>query len=181
MADVLFGDVAPGGRLTVSFPRSVGQVPVYYNHFNTGRPAMGEYVDGSRDPLYPFGFGLSYATFEYGKVELSSRKLKPGATLTATVKVKNAGPRSGDEVVQLYLRDVAAAAGPRPVRELKGFQKVHLPSGESREVTFTISERELGYYDAAGRWLVEPGAFQIWLAKDSVSGEPASFELLPAK
>jgi beta-glucosidase len=181
IADILFGDVEAGGRLTASFPRSVGQLPVYYNHYNTGRPAMGEYVDGPRDPLYPFGYGLLYTTIEYGKVELSSKKLKSGETLTAQVTVKNAGSRAGAEVVQLYLRDLAASAGPRPVRELKGFQKVHLNPGEAREVTFKISERELGCYDAQGQWLVEPGKFHLWITKDSASGEPVEFELMPAK
>jgi beta-glucosidase len=177
IADILFGDVDPAGRLTASFPRSVGQLPVYYNHYNTGRPAMGNYIDGSREPLYPFGFGLSYTTFELGKVELNSKRMKPGGTLTAHVKLKNTGTRVGTDVVQLYIRDVAASAGPRPVRELKGFQKVQLNPGQSREVTFTISGRELGYYDAQGHWLVEPGRFQLWIAKDSASGEPVEFEV----
>jgi beta-glucosidase len=178
VADVLFGDVDPSGRLTASFPRSVGQVPVHYNHYNTGRPDMGKYVDGPREPLYPFGFGLAYTTFEYGKVELSSTSVKTGGTFTARVKVKNSGSRAGSEVVQLYLRDTAASAGPRPVRELKGFQKVRLNPGESRDVAFTISGEQLGYYNPAGNWLVEPGKFQLWLSKDSASGEPAAFELV---
>ncbi|HZL43823.1 MAG TPA: beta-glucosidase BglX [Verrucomicrobiae bacterium] len=177
IADILFGDVDPAGRLTVSFPRSVGQVPVYYNHYNTGRPTMGKYIDGSRDPLYPFGFGLSYTEFEYGKVELGSKSMKPGGTQTARAKIKNVGSRPGAEVVQLYIRDVAASAGPRPVRELKGFQKVFLKPGESRDVTFAISNRELGYYNRQGDWLVDPGMFQVWISKDAVSGEPMDFEL----
>ena len=134
VADVLFGDVDPAGRLTTTFPRSVGQVPIHYNHFNTGRPALGKYEDGPSTPLYPFGFGLAYTTFEYGKVELSAPVMKPGGMLIAKVNLKNTGSRAGTEVVQLYLRDVAASAGPRPVRELKGFQKVLLQPGESREV-----------------------------------------------
>ena len=181
VADVLFGDVDPAGRLTTTFPRSVGQVPIHYNHFNTGRPQLGKYVDGPSSPLYPFGFGLAYTTFEYGKVELSTPVMKPGGTLTAKVNLKNTGSRAGTETVQLYLRDVAASAGPRPVRELKGFQKVLLQPGESRDVTFIISGRELGYYDAKGHWLVEPGKFQVWITKDSASGEPADFELAGTK
>jgi beta-glucosidase len=177
IADILFGDVDPAGRLTVSMPRSLGQIPVYYNHYNTGRPTMGKYIDGSREPLYPFGFGLSYTEFDYGKVELGSKSIKPGGTQTARVSVKNVGSRPGTEVVQLYIRDVAASAGPRPVRELKGFQKVFLKPGESRDVTFSISNRELGYYNNQGDWLVEPGAFQVWISKDAVSGEPVNFEL----
>jgi beta-glucosidase len=159
----------------------MGQVPVYYNHYNTGRPEMGEYVDGPRDPLYPFGFGLTYTTFEYGKVELGSKKLKPGGTLTAHAKVKNTGSRAGTEVVQLYIRALAAKAGPRPVRELKGFQKVHFNPGEVRDVTFKIADRDLGYYDADGHWLVEPGKYQLWIAKNSASGDPAEFELAAGK
>jgi beta-glucosidase len=182
VADVLFGDVDPSGRLVVTVPRSVGQVPMYYNHLNTGRPGFGEYkgnyVDGPTTPLYPFGFGLTYTIFEYGRVELSAPVMKPGGTLTAKVNVKNTGSRAGTETVQLYLRDVAASAGPRPVRELKGFQKLQLQPGESRDVSFTLSGRELGYYDATGRWLVEPGEFQLWLAKDSASGQPVDFELV---
>jgi beta-glucosidase len=181
VADVLFGDVDPAGRLTATFPDRVGQVPIYYNHYNTGRPGVGEYkgnyADGPIDPLYPFGFGLTYTTFGYSKVELSAKTMKPGETLTAKVKLNNTGMRAGTEVVQLYLRDLAASAGPRPVRELKGFQKVRLNPGESRDVEFKISDRELGYYDAHGRWLVEPGKFQIWIAKDSASGEAVGFEL----
>lgn len=177
VADVLVGDVDPAGRLTVSFPRGVGQVPVYYNHYNTGRPTLGKYVDGSREPLYPFGFGLTYTTFEYGKVELSAKTMKSGGSITARIKLKNTGARPGSEVAQLYIRDVSASAGPRPVRELKGFQKVRLDAGQSREVEFTISGRELGYYDTQGHWLVEPGTFQVWITKDSASGEPVEFEL----
>jgi beta-glucosidase len=178
VADVLFGDVDPSGRLTTTFPRSVGQVPIHYNHFNTGRPELGKYVDGSSTPLYPFGFGLAYTTFEYGKVELTAPVMKPGGMFIAKVNLKNTGSRAGTEVVQLYLRDVAASAGPRPVRELKGFQKVLLQPGDSSEVVFTISGDELGYYDTKGNWLVEPGKFQIWICRDSASGNPAEFELV---
>jgi beta-glucosidase len=177
VADVLFGDVDPSGRLTTTFPRSVGQVPIHYNHFNTGRPALGKYVDGPSKPLYPFGFGLTYTTFEYGKVELSAPVMKPGGMFIAKVNLKNTGFRAGTEVVQLYLRDVAASAGPRPVRELKGFQKVLLQPGDSSDVNFAISGDELGYYDTKGHWLVEPGKFQVWICRDSASGNPAEFEL----
>jgi beta-glucosidase len=181
VADILFGDASPGGRLTISFPYDVGQVPIYYNHLNTGRPGIGEYkgnyVDAPITPLYPFGYGLTYTTFQYGKVELSAPTIKTGETLSAHVQVKNTGSRPGTEVVQLYIRDVAASVGPRPVRELKGFQKVQLNPGESRDVTFTISNQELGYFDAAGHWLVEPGKFQVWLSKDSASGKPIDFQL----
>jgi beta-glucosidase len=178
IADLLFGDADPEGRLAVSIPYDVGQVPVYYNHLNTGRPQLGEYLDGPRDPLYPFGFGLAYTTFKYGDVKLSAATMNPDGTIKASVNLTNAGSRPGIAVVQLYIRDIISSAGPRPVRELKGFRKVHLIPGESQDVKFTISEPELGYYDKNGRWLVEPGEFQIWLAKDSSSGKPAEFELV---
>ncbi|HWC58766.1 MAG TPA: beta-glucosidase BglX [Verrucomicrobiae bacterium] len=181
VADILFGDASPAGRLTTSFPYDVGQIPIHYNHFNTGRPGIGDfkgnYVDAPITPLYPFGYGLTYTTFEYGKIQLSAPKIKLGDTLTARVQIKNTGTRAGSEVVQLYIRDVAASAGPRPVRELKGFQKIQLNPGESRDVTFTISNQELGYFDAAGHWLVEPGKFQVWISKDSASGKPVDFTL----
>jgi len=178
IADLLFGDADPEGRLTVSVPYDVGQVPVYYNHFNTGRPQLGEYVDGPRDPLYPFGFGLTYTTFKYGEVKLSAGTLKPGGTITASVNLTNIGSRPGVAVVQLYIRDLVSSAGPRPVRELKDFRKVRLTPGESREVQFALSKPELGSYDRNGRWVVEPGEFQVWLAKDSASGKPAEFKLV---
>jgi beta-glucosidase len=182
VADVLFGDVDPSGRLTTTFPFSVGQVPIHYNHFNTGRPGFGEYkgnyADGPTLPLYPFGFGLAYTTFEYGKVRLSAPAMELGGTITADVEIKNSGARAGTETAQLYLRDIAASAGPRPVRELKSFQKILLQPGESHDVNFTISEKELGYYDAKGNWLVEPGKYQLWIAKDSASGGPVEFQLV---
>jgi beta-glucosidase len=182
VADVLLGVVDPAGRLTTTFPNSVGQVPFYYNHFNTGRPGFGEYkgnyADGPTVPLYPFGFGLAYTKFAYGKVQLDTPTMKIGGDITASLQLTNAGVRAGAEVAQLYIRDVTASAGPRPVRELKGFQKILLQPGESRDVSFTISGKELGYYDANGNWLVEPGKFQLWIAKDSASGEPVGFELV---
>ena len=182
VADVVFGDVDPAGRLTTTFPRSVGQVPFHYNHYNTGRPGFGEYkgnyVDAPTTPLYPFGYGLTYTTVEYGPVTLSSATMKAGEILTAKVNLKNTGKRAGTEVAQLYVRDVAATAGPRPVRELKGFQKVLLQPGESRVLSFALSDPELGYYDTKGNWLVEPGKFQVWITPNSTAGEPAEFELM---
>jgi beta-glucosidase len=182
VADVLFGDVDPAGRLTTSFPNSVGQVPVYYNHANTGRPGIGDfkgnYADGPIAPLYPFGFGLTYTKFDYRNIRLDSPVVKPGGTLTANLMLTNTGSSAGTETVQLYIRALAAIAGPRPVRELKGFQKILLQPGESRDVTFTVSVNDLGYYDTKGNWLVEPGKYQLWLAKDSASGQPVDFELV---
>lgn len=181
VADVLFGDVDPAGHLTVSFPYDVGQVPIYYNHYNTGRPGIGEfkgnYVDALITPLYPFGFGLTYTTFHYGPVQLSAQTVSKDQPLTARVKLTNTGKRAGTEVVQLYIRALYGSAGPRPVRELKGFQKVRLEPGESRDISFTISKPELGYYDSAGRWLVDPGKYQLWITRDSTSGKPADFRV----
>ncbi len=182
VADVLFGDVDPAGRLTATFPNSVGQVPIYYNHLNTGRPGFGEYkgnyADGPTTPLYPFGFGLAYTTFEFGEIRLDEPMMELSGTITAHVRIKNSGARAGTEVAQLYIRAIAASAGPRPVRELKGFQKILLQPDESRDLTFTLSGKELGYYDAKGNWLVEPGKYQLWISKDSVSGEPAEFQVV---
>jgi len=182
VADVLFGDVDPSGRLTTTFPQRVGQIPLYYNHLNTGRPGLGEYrsnyEEGPNEPLYPFGFGLAYTTFEYGQVELSAPTKKAGEPLTARVQIKNTGTRAGTAVAELYIRDLAASAGPRPVRELRGFQKVLLQPGETRDVSFEISDKQLGYYDTKGDWLVEPGKFEVWISADSASGQPAGFELV---
>jgi beta-glucosidase len=182
VADVLFGDVDPAGRLTTSFPNGIGQVPVYYNHANTGRPGIGDfkgnYTDGPIAPLYPFGFGLTYTKFDYGEVQLGSTLVKPGGAVTAHLTLANTGSRAGTETVQIYIRALAASAGPRPVRELKGFQKILLQPGESRDVAFNLSANDLGYYDTKGHWLVEPGKYQLWLAKDSASGQPVDFELV---
>jgi beta-glucosidase len=174
IAEILFGDANPSGKLTTSFPESVGQVPVYYNHLRVGRG----YMDGPSAPLYPFGFGLSYTHFKYSPVALSAQRVKVGQPIQARVTVSNGGKRDGEEVVQLYIRDVAASAGARPVKELKGFQRITLSSGERREVTFTLTDKELGYYTAEGQWLVEPGWFKVWIASDSSQGEEATFEMV---
>ncbi|MFO1477872.1 MAG: beta-glucosidase BglX [Verrucomicrobiota bacterium] len=181
VVDVLFGDAEPQGRLTVSFPRSLGQVPVYYNHYNTGRPDMGKYVDGPREPLYPFGFGLAYTAFEWSPVTLGSARLEAHGSLRASVAVRNTGSRAGTEVVQLYVRAPAAPDAPRPVRELRGFKKVKLQPGESGVVDFEISPHDLGYVDVSGRNQVQPGSYELWLAPDSASGKPVAFELAPAQ
>ena len=182
VADVLFGEIDPAGRLTTTFPRNVGQVPFYYNHYNTGRPGFGDYkgnyVDVPTTPLYPFGFGLAYTKFDFGKVKLTSATVKLDGTLTAQTTITNTGARAGTAVAQLYIRALASSAGPRPVRELKGFQKILLPPGEAREVSFKLSAKELGYFDTKGNWLVEPGNYQLWIAADSASGEPAEFKLV---
>ena len=156
-------------------------MPIYYNHSNTGRPGFGEYkgnyVDGPTVPLYPFGFGLAYTTFEFGKVQLDAATVKMGGTVSARVQIKNTGGRAGTAVAELYIRDLACSAGARPVRELKGFQKILLQPGESRDVEFKLSAHDLGCYDTKGNWLVEPGKYQLWISSDSASGEPVEFEL----
>jgi beta-glucosidase len=181
VADVLFGDTDPAGRLTTTFPRNVGQVPFYYDHYNTGRPGFGDYhgnyVDVPTTPLYPFGFGLAYTTLEFGKVKLNTNSVPVNGTVTASAEIKNTGARAGTAVAELYLRALYFSAGPRPVRELKGFQKILLQPGETRNVSFTLPARKMGFYDAKGDWLVEPGKYQLWISADSASGEPAAFEL----
>ena len=176
IADVVFGDKVPSGKLTVTMPQSVGQVPIYYNHLNTGRPVpegadhyfkyQSNYLDVRNDPLYPFGYGLSYTTFKYGDVRLSSNEMTRNGTVEAKVTVTNTGSRDADEVVQLYIRDLQASIS-RPVKELKGFQRIHLKAGESREVTFTVTRRELSFYDAEGREIIEPGEFHIMTGPNS--------------
>lgn len=174
ICDVVFGDVAPSGRLTMTFPRATGQVPMYYNHLNTGRPVpegtkdfrkyATNWLDNVNDPLYPFGYGLTYTTFSYGKPTVTGS----GRTFKASVTVTNTGGRDAVEVVQLYVRDPVASIA-RPVKELKGFSRVTLRAGESRQVTFDITEKDLSYYDAEGRLVFEPGVFSIMLGHDSSS------------
>ena len=176
IADVLFGDKVPSGKLTVTMPQSVGQVPIYYNHLNTGRPVpegadhyfkyQSNYLDVRNDPLYPFGYGLSYTTFKYGDVRLSSNEMTRNGTVEVKVTVTNTGSRDADEVVQLYIRDLQASIC-LPVKELKGFQRIHLKAGESHEVTFTVTRRELSFYDAEGREIIEPGEFHIMTGPNS--------------
>ena len=180
VADVLFGDVNPSAKLTTTFPRSIGQVPLYYNHKNTGRP-HGEYepfrkfvtayLDEINGPLYPFGFGLSYTTYEYSPVTLSASEMPVNGSVTASVTVKNTGDRDGDEIVQLYIHDIYATST-RPVKELKGFKKVHLAAGQSAQVEFTLTADELSYYNHDLEWVCEPGDFEIFVSPDSQRGEP---------
>ena len=176
ICDVLFGDKAPCGKLTVTMPQSVGQVPIYYNHHNTGRPVpedadhyfkyQSNYLDVRNDPLYPFGYGLSYTTFSYSDVRLSAREMGLNGSVEATVTVTNTGSRDADEVVQLYIRDPQCSVS-RPVKELKGFRRIHLKAGESQDVTFTVSREQLAYLDAEGHELMEPGLFHVMIGPDS--------------
>ncbi len=172
IADVLFGDYNPSGKLTVTFPRSVGQIPVYYNHKNTGRPYTPDdpytsrYLDLPNDPLFPFGYGLSYTAFSYSDIELSKTKLTGNDTLMASVTVTNTGSRDGEEVVQLYLNDPAASVS-RPVKELKGFKKISLKSGESQNVTFAISPEELKFFNSNLDYVWETGDFNVYIGTNS--------------
>jgi beta-glucosidase len=183
IADVLFGDVNPGGKLPVTFPRSVGQVPIYYNHKNTGRPPdpnnkySSKYLDVPVTPLYPFGHGLSYTEFKLADLRLSAQRIRPDGKITASVEVQNAGKRAGDEVVQLYIKDMAASVT-RPVKELKGFERVTLQPGEKRRVEFTLAPEHLGFYNQGMRFVVEPGAFKVFAGTSSVDGLEASFEVV---
>ena len=175
ISDVLFGDVNPSGKLTTTWPQNVGQVPMYYNHKNTGRPlAEGKwfqkfrsnYLDVSNDPVYPFGYGLSYTNFTYGDLKLSSTSLKGNQTLTASVTVTNSGNLDGKEVVQLYIRDVVGSIT-RPVKELKGFQKISLNAGETKTVTFNITTNDLKFYNSDLKYDWEPGEFVIMAGGNS--------------
>jgi beta-glucosidase len=175
IADVLFGDTNPSGKLSTTWPQNVGQVPLYYNHMSTGRPLAegawfqkfrSNYLDVSNDPVYPFGYGLSYTHFTYSDLTLSSSSMKGNQPLTATVTVKNDGEREGKEVVQLYIRDLVGSIT-RPVKELKGFQKIDLPAGQSRKVTFTITPEDLKFYNNELKYDWEPGDFVIMTGGNS--------------
>ena len=175
IADVLLGKVNPSGKLTATFPQNVGQIPIYYNHKNTGRPLpegawfqkfRSNYLDVSNEPLYPFGYGLSYTKFEYGDLKLSSTQAKGNQTITASIMLKNTGKYDGSEVVQMYIRDLVGSVT-RPVKELKGFQKIALKAGESKTVTFTITPEELKFYNADLKYDWEPGEFVIMVGGNS--------------
>ena len=186
VADVLFGDVNPSGKLTTTFPQNVGQVPLYYSHKNTGRP-LGEgrwfekfktnYLDVSNDPVYPFGYGLSYTTFEYSEISLSKPAINAAEKLEVIVTVKNTGNYDGQEVVQLYVRDMVGTIT-RPVKELKGFQKIFLKKGESKEVVFTLGEEDLKFYNSDLNFVAEPGDFKVFVGGNSEDVKEAGFTLL---
>ncbi len=183
IADVLFGDYNPSGKLPVSFPRHVGQLPLYYNHKNTGRPTGSDqivfwshYTDAPNTPLYPFGWGLSYTTFHYSEVRLSSAEMTAAQPVQVSVTVTNTGSREGTEVVQLYVRDLVGSVT-RPVKELKGFQRVTLKPGESKEVTFGVSAADLAFYSGRGLWEAEPGEFMVFVGGNSMEVKEARFTL----
>ena len=179
LADVLWGDFNPSGKLTVSFPRSVGQIPIYYSRDITGRPGTdfrytSKYLDSPNTPLYPFGHGLSYTTFEYSDLVLSADTISPNGTISVSAMARNTGDVAGAEVVQLYIRDVVASVV-RPVKALKGFTKVYLEPGEQQTVRFTLGPRELGFYNQGMQWVVEPGVFKVWIGWSSEEGLEGSF------
>jgi beta-glucosidase len=180
IADVLFGDASPSGHLPVSWPRSVGQIPVYYNHKSTGRPSSPDrwhtgYLDMSKEPLYPFGYGLTYTTFKFSDVKAESPVSKDGS-LHVSAEIENTGKREGTEVVQLYVHDRIAPTS-RPVRELKGFQRVTLAPGEHKTVEFTVQANDLGSYDPEMHWIVPSGTYDVWVAPDAISGVGTTFEV----
>jgi len=183
-ADVLFGDVNPSARLPVTFPRVLGQVPIYYNRRNTGRPPdpnnkfTSKYIDVPVTPRYPFGYGLSFTTFAYSNLKLSAARARVSDTITATVTVTNSGSREGTEVVQLYVRDEVASVS-RPVRELKAFRRVTLKAGESRAVDLRVALRDLWFYGLDMKSVVEPGTFRVYVGPHSAEGLEATFECIP--
>jgi len=188
VADVLFGAVNPSGKLTASWPRAEGQIPVYYAHKNTGRPVGGSgttqfdesfkstYLDEPNSPLFPFGFGLGYTAFSYRDLAVETPVLGPVDTLAVTAAISNTGDRAGDEIVQLYVGDLVASVT-RPVRELKGFQRITLQPGEERIVRFEVPVRELGFIGLDMQYTVEPGSFKVWVAPDSVGGLEGEFDV----
>ncbi|GGE34686.1 beta-glucosidase [Pullulanibacillus camelliae] len=186
VADLLMGQENPSGKLTMSFPQTVGQVPVYYNHFNTGRPLnapdaqeryVSHYLDSPNDPLFPFGYGLSYSTFTYAQVTSTASTIKKGETLTLTVEVTNTSDRPGEEIVQLYIRDHVGEVV-RPLKELKGFKRISLQPGESCQVQFDIKEEQLRYTHADLQWKSDPGAFTAYVGPNSEHVTAVPFQLM---
>jgi beta-glucosidase len=194
----LYGESNPSGKLVVSWPRSVGQEPLYYNALNTGRPAddnkdkyLSRYIDEENSPQFPFGYGLSYSSFRYGSTEISAKRLKasaltselnrstgpPTTALTASAQVTNTGSRAGEEVVQLYVR-LRGTSVAQPVRALKGFQRVSLAPGETKKVTFDLKPDAFALWDIQQRFVVEPAKVSIWVSPDSVHGTEAALEIL---
>ncbi len=185
ICDVVFGDVSPSGKLTVTYPKNVGQIPLYYNHLNTGRPLpegkwftkfRSNYLDVDNDPLYPFGYGLSYTTFQYSDVQLNSDNMDKNGSITASVTITNTGNFDADEIVQMYIRDKVASIS-RPVKELKGFERISLKKGESRTVSFPITEELLKFYNSELEWVSEPGEFEVMIGANSRDVKTKTFRL----
>ena len=201
IADVLLGETSPSGKLPITFPSVVGQVPIYYNHKMSGKPPLpgqcahidslhtrapqtslgmsAYHLDAGHRPLFPFGYGLSYGQFHHHDLHLDRHELVIGEALTVTVRVSNHGGMAADEVVQLYVRDLVGNVT-RPVRELKGFQRVRIAAGETKTVAFELHSDALGFYDRHDQWRVEPGAFQLWVGGDSDAELESGFYLHPA-
>jgi beta-glucosidase len=182
IASVLSGDYNPSAKLVVSFPRNIGQIPIHYNMKNTGRPMSefkytSKYLDVPNEPLYPFGFGLSYTTFSYADLKLSTTRLAPDGALDINITIKNTGEIQGEEIVQLYIRDLVGSVT-RPVKELKGFKKISLESGEARTVTFTIQESDLRFFRQDLTFGSEPGDFEVFVGGNSVDCLSTKFTLL---
>jgi beta-glucosidase len=183
IADVLFGDYNPAGKLTMSFPRSVGQVPLYYNAKNTGRPAdpnnkySSKYLDSPNDPLYPFGYGLSYSTFNISRPVVDKKTITNADKLNVTVTVTNTGNYDGEEVVQLYVRDLVGSVT-RPVKQLRGFRKIFLKKGEAKDLTFTLTNDDLKFYDINMKYTSEPGDFKVFAGSNSRDTQEADFKLI---
>jgi beta-glucosidase len=188
VADLLFGAANPSGRLTAGWPRAEGQLPLYYAHKNTGRPAesagtlqffepfTSRYIDEANEPLFPFGYGLSYTTFDYRDLQVETPIVYSGGTLIASAVVQNSGGRAGSEVVQLYVRDLVGGVT-RPVRELKGFRRIILAAGEAQTVRFELPVSELGFSGPEMERIVEPGHFQLWIGSNAAGGLEGSFEV----
>lgn len=183
VADVVFGDANPSGKLPVTFPRNVGQIPLYYNHKSTGRPLETEnrytskYLDVPNTPLYPFGYGLSYTEFRLHNLQLDKTQILPGGSVKVSVEAENTGKRAGDEVIQLYIHDVAASVT-RPVKELKGFKRISLRPGEKQTVSFTLTPKELSFLDKNLKPTIEPGEIQVFVGNSSEGGLQSSFEIV---
>lgn len=185
--DVIFGDKVPSGKLTTTFPKSMGQIPMYYNHLNTGRPVpdgaqefrkyQSNYLDIRNDELYPFGYGLSYTTFSYGDITLSANSMSQTGTVKATVTVTNTGRYDADEVVQLYIRDRFASIS-RPVKELKGFERISLKAGESKAISFNITPDMLKFYNSDLHFVLEPGDFDIMIGPHSKNLKTAKLTVI---
>jgi len=182
VADILFGKVNPGGKLPDTFPQNLGQIPIYYNHDNTGRPPdptnkyTSKYNDGPFTPLYTFGYGLSYTTFGFSSPVISSSSMSSTGSVTVSVNVKNTGTRTGDEVVQLYIHDPVASIV-QPVRRLEGFQRVTLTPGQSTTVKFTLNGSNVGFYDNTGKFVVEPGTIEAYVGDSSAAPLVGTFNV----
>ncbi len=187
ISDVLFGDINPSGKLTATWPRNVGQIPIYYSYKNTGRPLgnsegkfekfKSNYIDERNEPLYPFGYGLSYTKFEYSNINISSTKMTAKDKITVSIDVKNTGNLDGKEVVQLYIRDLVGSVT-RPVKELKGFEKVEIKKGETKTISFTITIEDLKFYNSDLNFVAEPGHFEVFIGTDSTTKNKLTFELV---